>query len=157
MGVRDTFEAARASAIELRRIEHEAALRRSTIGVGGHSYEYHPKSGILDPSRKVIDLLDWEMEQEGGDGLRACISDARIILAGAARIIDPLAVDALRSYYTEGRSIRTVADSLRTHAPELGDMGDTERARIVGKAIERTVAFLEQIGYAHLRDMGLPH
>lgn len=157
MGVRDTLEAARASTIDLRRIEERTEILRQNIGVQGHSYEFHAKVGILDPSRQIDALLDWQDEHEGIEGLQECIEEARTIIEGAARIIDPLAVEALLGYYVEGKSMHAVAARLLVFAPTLEEMGETDRLQVVHAALEQTVSYLEGIGYARLRALGLPH
>ena len=157
MGVRDTLEAARESARDLQRIEERAELLRGSIGVQGHSYDFHAKVGILDPMRQVDALLDWQEEHEGIEGLKVCIEEARILIDGAARILDSLSIEALRGYYIEGRSIHAVVARLYPFSPTLMGMGEKDRQKVVQAAIDHTTEFLESVGYAHLREMGLAY
>lgn len=155
--VREVLEAAREAALEIRKLEEQAELRREAIGVQGHnSFEVHAKSGILDPSRRIDELLDWQNEQVGIAELQDPISEAYVIVAGIERISDSLTVEVTTRYYLQAESwssiARDLADVRRVDA--LLDLSRLEQVRLLSKALDISMQQWEQIGIAHLREMG---
>ena len=162
--VREVLEAARDAAIAIRRIEEEAEVRREAIGVQGHTYGIHSKNGILDPMRKVDELLDYQREQVDALDLRQPIDDAWEIVAGMEKVSDGLSVELVTRYYLQGESWREIVDGYRrgsvTMPPicervaELEGIPRQKQFRWLAQAMDVKIGELEDIGIAHLREMG---
>lgn len=155
MTVRDVLEASLEAAIEIRRIEEATQIRREAIGVQGHSYGFHSKSGILDPSRKIIELIAWEEEQVSSDELRGPIDDAYDIVCGIATISDDLTVEIVTRRYLQGESWVEIARDLESRDVEVlqGKPRD-KQVKLLVKVMDADIELWERIGIAHLREMG---
>lgn len=142
--------------MEIRRIEEEAEVRRLSIGVQGHSYDVHPKSGILDPSRKIDDLIEWELEQVNVDELMDPITDAYEIVAGAERVSDSLSVEVVVRYYLQAEPWTMIARDLADHRHIKGLQGVNRGKQILRlmAAVDALIDQWELIGIAHLKEMG---
>ena len=157
MTVREVLDAAREAALEIRRLEEQAEMRWQAIGVQGHnSFEVHPKSGILDPMRHVIEYLDWSEDAIDTEGLNEPINDAYEILRGIEHVADPLSVELATRYYLQAESWPSIARDLGEvrHIEALADLDRSEQIRILIKAMEEAVAEWDRIGIAHLKEMG---
>lgn len=156
MTVRDVLEASLEAAIEIRRIEETTQIRREAIGVQGHSYGFHSKSGILDPSRKIVDLIMWEEEQVSSEDLRGPIDDAYEIVCGIATISDDLTVEIVTRRYLQGESWVEIARDLADarHIDTLQGLTRKQQVDLMSKAIDADMELWDRIGIAHLREMG---
>ena len=154
MKVREVLEAARECALAIRRNEELAELRRLSIGVQGHSYDVHSKSGILDPSRKIDDILDWEMEQNE-EIPREPIEEAWEIVSGAEHVSDSLTIEIMTRYFLQAESlVELVRDfAVDRNMKSLQGLTRKEQVKVVSKTIEETIEQWESIGIAHLKDM----
>ena len=153
--VREALEAARSAAIELQSVKQTEALMRSHIGVGGHSYEAHPKVGIFDPSRKIVGLLAWEESSADTSHLEAIIGEGRQIVDGAAEWCDPLGLEVLTRYYLHGEALTRISRNLGNRLGGVLPYDPGERDKVVRRALQATVDGLEGVGMARLRQ-GLP-
>lgn len=154
MTVREVFLAAREAAIEIRKIEEQAQVKRDAIGVQGHGYETHSKSGILDPSRKILDLIEWEESQVNSDELQSPIDDAYELLAGIQTVADDLSVEITSRYYLQAESWNEIARSLETRVESLAGLGRGKQVSLLAKTMDAAMEQWERIGIAHLREMG---
>lgn len=157
MTVREVLDAAREAALEIRRMEEQVEIRRQAIGVQGHnSFEVHPKSGILDPMRHVIEYLDWSEDAIDTEGLNEPIDDAYEIMRGVERVADPLSVELATRYYLQAESWPSLARDLGDvrHIDTLSDLSRSDQISILVKAMEEAVAEWDRIGIAHLKEMG---
>ena len=127
---------------------------RLSIGVQGHTYGVHSKSGILDPARKIDELLVWEQEKIDTDELRGPIEDAAELVAGAEHISDGLMVEVTTRYYLQAESWVEIARALDRRGIEyLSGHVRKEQIKILQGALKDAVKQWEQIGIAHLREM----
>lgn len=160
MTVREVLDAAREAAIEMRRIEEEAEARRSGIGVQGHTYGFHAKNGILDPMRKVDDLIAWQEQQVSSAELGKPIAEAYEILCGIEKVSDSMTVEVMTRYYCKGESMKSIIDgtgdtpALSKRIGSLSDMTRPQQFRTLERAMRTVIDFCESIGIAHLREMG---
>lgn len=152
--VREVFLAAREAAIEIRKIEEQAQVKRDAIGVQGHGYETHSKSGILDPSRKILDLIEWEESQVNSDELQSPIDDAYELLAGIQTVADDLSVEITSRYYLQAESWNEIARSLEPRVESLAGLGRGKQVSLLSKTMDAAMEQWERIGIAHLREMG---
>lgn len=153
--VREVLEAAREAALSIRRGEEVAELRRRSIGVQGHGYDVHSKSGILDPTRKIDSVLDWEMEQAASPELNIPIEEAYEVVRGAEKITDPLTIEVVTRYYLQAESYVELARDLadRRGVEGLKGLGRRRQVDVLRAAIDNVVRSWERIGIAHLKDM----
>ena len=154
MTVREVFEAAREAAIEIRKLEEQAQAKRDAIGVQGHGYESHSKSGILDPSRKILELIEWEQEQINSDELRLPIDEAYELLEGARHVSDSLSIEIALRYYLQGESWVEIAKSLEQRVESLVGLNRSSQIKVIVSAMDAEMGEWERIGIAHLREMG---
>lgn len=165
MTVREVLQAARDAAVEIRTLEEQAEIRRQLIGVQGHNnFEVHPKMGVLDPMRHVIDLMDWQDEIIDRGDLRAPIEDAFILVKGISHICDGLTLEIVTRYYLQGESWREIVDGYERDGEKMPPIEERTDAlknvprakqfdwlkKAMGMAIEQW----ERIGIAHLKEMG---
>lgn len=156
MTVLEVLEAAREAAVEIRRIEERAEVRRQLIGVQGHnSFEVHPKTGVLDPMRHVIELMDWQQETNVQD-LQDPIHEAAELVDGAEKLVDSLTVEVMARYYLQAESWNSIARDLgekRRLEPLVG-LDRHSQATMLERALNAVVAQLESVGIARLKEMG---
>ena len=158
--VLEVFEAARDAARRMRSIEEESAIRRERVGVQGHGYEVHAKSGILDPMRKVDDLLDWQEDQESTLGLEALIDEAWDVLCGIATLGDDFAVELVTRHYLQCESWASIAYGVDGARPmyerveALKGVPRNKHAEYLRKAFRAVLPEWERIGIAKLKQMG---
>lgn len=152
--VREVFQAAREAAIEIRKVEEQAQVKRDAIGVQGHGYETHSKSGILDPSRKILELIEWEETQVNSDDLREPIDDAYELLKGIQTIADDLSVEITSRYYLQAESWQEIARSLEPRVESLAGLNRSRQVSLLSKTMDAAMDQWERIGIAHLREMG---
>lgn len=160
MTVRELLNAARDSAVELRRIDEEAELKREAIGVQGHGYGMHSKVGIRDPARRIDELLDWENAQRTMPDITAPIDEAWDVMSGVSLVTDDATLDVAVRYYLQGESWREIVDGHNGSKPAsemfdgLTGMRRDEQLKILPKAMDETVGHWEAYGIAHLKEMG---
>lgn len=158
MTVLEVLEAAREAAVEIRRFEEQAEIRRQLIGVQGHnSFEVHAKTGILDPMRHVIELMDWQQESEEDVlELRDPIDEAYELVAGAETVTDSLSIEVITRYYLQAESWNSIARDLgdRRHVEPLVGMDRKSQVSLLERALAAVVRDLETIGIARLKEMG---
>lgn len=155
MTVIEVLKAAREAAMEIRRIEEQSELMRLSIGVQGHSYDVHSKSGILDPSRKIDELLTWEQEKIDTEDLRSPIDEAWVLIMGASHVSDSLAIEVMTRYYLQAESYVEIARDLsdNRHIESLRSLNRKEQIKVLTTTMDVAVGQWEQIGIAHLREM----
>ena len=153
MSVYDTLAASRDAAIELSHIESRGRMLRDAIGVHGHTYDVHPKNGILDPMRRVVDLVAWEDESRGAEALRLTLDDGAELVRGASVICDHLGVEVLRRYYLQGEPMEHIAADVGPRVKELADLEPHECAKVLEGALRGVVRDLEDAGVARLRQL----
>lgn len=165
MTVREVLEAAREAAVEIRKLEEQMEFRRQAIGVQGHNnFEMHAKSGILDPMRHVIELMDWQSEYVGRGDLQAPINDAYQLICGISHITDDFTVEVVTRFYLQGESWREILegyehDGVRmppiTERTNLFDgLRRSDQTTILKRAMSNAIDAWESIGIAHLKEMG---
>lgn len=163
MKVREVLDAARDAALEIRRIDEEAEVRRQSIGVQGHnSFEFHSKAGILDPSRKIDELLDWQSEMVEESDLLKPIDEAWVIVCGMQKVTDDFTVEIITRYYLQAESWREIV--IGNKAMGIAPMSDRreswrdlscgDQEKLLAKSVSCTISKLEEIGIAHLKEMG---
>lgn len=150
MTPRDVFEAARECAIDIREHNRMLEQRRSCIGVQGHSYEVHSKSDILDPMRKVDDLIEWERANDVTD-LEEQIEEARTMARG---IPDPLMAEVTERFYCDGESMDAIAIDVGARVGALVALPHYRRVAALEQALRISVAELDHVGIAKLKQMG---
>lgn len=161
MTVREVLEAAREAAIEIRRIEEEAVIRRELIGVQGYSIGIHPKTGIFDSTAKIDAFVDWQAERISSAELRRPIDEAYEVIAGMERVIcDPVTIEVMTRYYCQGETYKAIIDG-EGDMPALTDRTDvldgltrTDQFRCLQKAVSAVVAECETVGIARLKEIG---
>lgn len=160
MTVREVLEAARDAAIEIRRIEDEAEIRRESVGVQGHTYGFHPKNGILDPSRKIVDLIDWQESQIADAELERPITEAGDVIAGLRKMADPMTIEVITRYYLEGETFKDIIDgdgrkpALTDRTDVLDGIDRTAQFRYVQETVRSLIGMSESIGIARLKELG---
>lgn len=161
LSVRELLEIAREAAVKMRQIDEQVEIRRQMIGVQGHnSFEVHAKSGILDPMRHVIDLMEWQESLEEIPDLNAPIEEAYSIMAGIAKIADGVTVEVVTRYYLQGMSLREIVDGCDGYPPlsertdGLDGLPKQKQLSWVKKAMDLAIDQWELIGIAHLKEMG---
>lgn len=158
--VLEVFEAARDAARRMRAIEEESTIRRERVGVQGHGYEVHAKSGILDPMRKVDDLLDWQDDQENTLGLEALIDEAWDVIGGIATLGDDFAVELVTRHYLYCESWAHMvrggdgARPMDERVEMLKGIPRDRQAKYLRKAFREVLPEWERIGIAKLKQMG---
>ena len=161
MTVREMLEAAREAAIEVRRIEEEAVIRREAIGVQGYSIGVHPKTGIFDSTARIDAFVDWQAERVSSAELRRPIAEAHELMAGISRVIcDPVTIEVMTRYYCEGETYRSIIDG-DGRVPALTDRTDvldgltrTEQFSCLQRAVSAVVSQCEAVGIARLKEIG---
>lgn len=160
--VAEVLEAAREAALEIRRIEEQAEIRIQAIGPQGYSLGVHAKTGILDPMRKVDELMDWQESERDKFNLLPPIDEAWDMLAGAAKIASDIDVEIVTRYYLQAESIVEIVRGSRDGsvppiAKRIGEMADMslkDQVEVIEATIREDVAAWESIGIAHLKEMG---
>lgn len=153
MTVREVLDAAREAALEIRRIEEEAELRRESVGPQGHGYEAHPKTGILDPMRHVDDLIEWELAQVNVAELQEPIAEAAEIVAGIDKIGDHNVTETVTRYYLQGESWHEVVVAMEDRA-NLSGLPRKTQIKCLKEALKPSMELWESIGIAKLKEMG---
>lgn len=165
MTVREVLQAARDAAVEMRRIDEQAEIRRQLIGVQGHnSFDVHGKSGILDPMRHVIELMDWQEEVVSKDDLQVPIDEAYQIVKGISHISDGLTLEVVTRYYLQGESWGEIINGYERDGEKmppisertdvLAGVSKAKQHKWLSKAMSMAIDEWERIGIAHLKEMG---
>lgn len=154
MKVVEILSQAREAVLEIRRIEEQAEVRRSEIGVQGHDYGAHGKNGVLDPMRKVDDLLDWQNDHIERSGLMELIDEAQEIIDGIAEIADDATVEAVTRYYLQAEPWDEIAHDMARHNKSLSKMKPSILVKCLRQAVSTSIQGCEQIGVAKLKKLG---
>lgn len=141
MTVSEIIRRAKESARRLEEIAQLKTLMISHIGVQGHAISHVSCGSVLDPSRKIIDVLDsFESLDVETAACMADVSDADVILEG------------VRRSFNDGD---TVADVLDAHVhghdnAEIARWANVDESVVCG-ILDRGLKVLDGIGVAHLR------
>ena len=162
MTVGEVLDAARDAAVEIRRIDEQAELRLQAVGPQGYSLGVHSKNGILDPMRKVDELMDWQDSEMDKTELLAPIDEAWDVLMGAQKVSSDLDVEIVTRYYLQAESLReiVVGSKVRKVPPiaqrveSMAKLSFKEQAKVLERAMKESIASWDQIGIAHLKEMG---
>lgn len=165
MKVKEVLETAREAAIKKRQLEEQAEIRRQSIGVQGHnSFEVHAKSGILDPMRHVVELMDWQDELVCEEDLDAPIMEAYEIVAGIERISRGVIVETTMRYYLQGESWRDIVDGyersgirmtpIYEREEHLKGLSKSKQTEWLQAELDKSMEKWEKIGIAHLKEKG---
>ena len=129
--------------MEIKRIETRTQEMIDRIGVQGHSYEHVNISGVLDPMRKVVDLLDWEARAK--EQLSECereIAMGWAIVAGIDALGFGTHARILSGYYLEANSWETVSKDVGIAVEDC-------------RAFARTACEVcDGVGIARLKELG---
>lgn len=161
MSVREVLEIAREASVKRRQIDEQIELHRQSIGVQGHnSFEVHAKTGILDPMRRVVELMEWQESLRELPDLNAPIAEAYAIMRGVERIADGVTVEVVTRYYLQGASLREIIDGFDGYPPlsertdGLDGIPRPKQFVWLRKAMDLAIDQWERIGIAHLKEMG---
>lgn len=141
MKASDVFVRSREAALRIRAIEAEKRELMDRIGVQGHTYGAHAKNGILDPMRKVDDMIDSTADLD--DEISECMKDvdeAWSLIRGIYALCpyDDAGLLVTRRYVRA----ETIADISAT---------TTYPKSIVSKALEQILAWCDEVGIARLK------
>lgn len=164
MTVREVLQAAREAAVEIRTMEEQAQIRREAIGVQGHGYGFHSKTGILDPTRKIDELMLWEEERVGADHLREPIDEAWDVIAGATRIADDVTIQVVTRYFMQAESWSEIVSGLTRDGQRMPPMSESvealrgkphaDQVTMLSASVFACIGEWESIGIARLKEMG---
>ena len=155
MTIREMLSQARDAALEIRRIEMEADERIGSIGVGARSFEAHGALGsVLDPMRKVDELLDWQAGQIDSAGLVGQIEDAAEIVSGIRASGDEMAAEIALRYFVRAEPMTEIAADLKGRSDATAEMDDAEAASVMLRALEKWLCCWDGVGVARLREIG---
>ena len=154
--VREVLEAARDAALQIRRIEEEFELKRQAIGPQGYSVGPHSKNGVLDPMRKVDEMLDAQDELVDIAELQDPLDEAWDVVSGMSHIVDDLTVELATRYYLQAESWTSIARDLADERKlkVLVGMPRGEQAALLSKTMDAAIDGIEYLGIAHLKEMG---
>jgi len=154
--VREILDAARDAALQIRRIEEELELKQQAIGPQGYSVGPHSKNGILDPMRKVDEMLDAQHELADVAELQEPLDEAWDVVRGIEKIADSLTVELVIRYYLHAESWSVIARDLsdNRHVESLVGITRSEQIVLLSKTMDVAISQWEQTGIAHLREMG---
>ncbi len=135
------FVRSREAALRIRSIEAEKRELMERIGVQGHTYGSHAKNGILDPMRKVDDLIDGtaDMDAEIAECMKD-VDEAWDLIRGIYALCpyDDAGLLVTRRYV----KAETLADiSAETMYPKS----------IVSEALDQILAWCDEVGIARLK------
>lgn len=146
---------ARDAALEIRRIEMETDERIGSIGVGARSYEAHGALGsVLDPMRKVDELIDWQSGQIDSAGLVGQIEDASEIVSGIRASGDGMAAEIALRYFVRAEPMTKIAADVKGRSDATAEMDDAAAAALMLRALEKSLCYWDEIGIARLREIG---
>lgn len=155
MTIWEMLSQARDAALEIRRIERETDERIGSIGVGARSYEAHGAMGsVLDPMRKVDELIDWQSGQIDSDGLVGQIEDAEEIVSGIRASGDGMAAEIATRYFVNAEPMEQIAADLKWIAKSTAEMDDAAAAALMLKALGKLLCYWDGVGIARLREIG---
>lgn len=154
MTVREVLEQAREAALQIRKIEEEAELRRQRIGPQGYSMGVHAKNSILDPMRKVDDLIAWETERRQDPELSGPIDYAYQLVSGIEKLADTTTLEAITRYYLQGDELPFIIRDLEQRHGFMRGADYAKQEAALTTAMDKGLSEWESIGIAHLREMG---
>lgn len=165
MTVREVLQIAREASVKKRLLEEQVEIKIQLIGVQGHnSFEVHGKSGVLDPMRHVVELMDWQEDLLKEEYLDAPIEEAYEIVCGISHITDDLTLEIITRYYLQGESLKEIVDgydryngkypSLAERTDSLKGVPRAKQFELVKKVMDVAIDQWERIGIAHLKEMG---
>lgn len=141
---REVFIAAREAAIRLRELDVRSDEMRMRIGLQGHGYGESTHGSMLDPMRKVDDLLDWEADESRAirQSSSQAIGEAEQLLRGMEALGASEAAETLRLRFVKARSASQVAAML----------GQPEA--LVVRMCDEAIDWCESVGIAKLKEAG---
>ena len=154
MTVREILETAREAALERRRIDEQSEIRRLSIGVQGHSMGFHSKSGLLDPTRKIDALIEWQEEQASGVDMGWAIDDGKELLRCIAKKADALSVEMARRYYIDAESWSEVAQAMEESIPIIKGKRRRDQVTLLSLSMDATIDEWEGFGTANIKELG---
>lgn len=109
----EILHASRDAALRVRSIEDEVVELRDRIGVQGHTYGIHSKNGILDPMRKVDDMIDQsaDLRKERAE-CHAQMLCGQLMIDGARECLSETSEYVMRQYYVRGRSVPEISRAI---------------------------------------------
>lgn len=154
--VREVLDAARDAALQIRHIEEDLELKKQAIGPQGYNVGPHSKHGILDPMRKVDEMLDAQHELVDVAELQEPLDEAWDVVHGMAKIADDLTVEMVTRYYLQAESWNSIARDLSEvrHVESLSGMRRGEQVALLSRTMDASIEQWEHIGIAHLKEMG---
>ena len=144
MTARDVFVQAREAALRIRSVEARLQEMHDRIGVQGRGGSSISIGSVLDPMRKVDDLLDWESTEYASvlESSQDAIDEARVVLRGMAAMGYKDAADALRLRYLRALSAEAVAS-------RVGHSAD-----VVEMMCETALKWCDEVGLAKIKEAG---
>lgn len=153
----EVLSAAREAAMELRKIDERTELMRQAIGPQGYHVGVHAKSGILDPTRHIDEIIDWETIQRSRPDVAGAMDEAWDVVSGIAVGYDQLVVDIVTAYYLRAESWVQVARTVSENRESLSGLDRAKQVKAIQKTLEPCMAEWERIGIARLKEMGRSH
>lgn len=143
MRARDIFNEAREARIRIDDLQERSLVMRERIGMRGRSVE-SVFTQVLDPMRKVDDLIDWESEEYHAimAASMAAIEDAEDLARGLAGMGYADAARALRLYYVNAMDLSEVCGKVG-HGTEL-----------VKLMLDTALRFIDENGIARVKEAG---
>lgn len=144
MRARDVFDGAREARMRIDALEERSMVMHERIGIQGRGMGSFA-SGVLDPMRKVDDLLDWEIEEYDAvmSSCRSALDEADALLRGLRAMGYDDAATALRLYYVDAMGLMDVCDRV-DHGPELVQM-----------MLDTALSYIDETGIAKVKEAGL--
>ena len=139
----ELFEAARQAAIEIKQIKRKSLEMHERIGVQGQSYQINSMTGVLDPMRKVDDLLEWEIKST--NEIAECnreLDKCREIVAGINALGGKMQAQIISRYYLSALGWDRVAKNFKISAEEAE------------KTAKNTLAVVDKLGIAYVKEQG---
>ena len=163
LSVRDVLEQAREAALEIRRAEEELQVQMESIGPQGYSMGVHAKHGILDPMRKVDAMIDYAETSIDYELLNQTVDEGVAVVAGIAKVSDPLTVEVVTRYYLQAESWSDIVKGnpangtkpLAERHESLSGMSNTRLTKLLKLSVNEMIDRWESIGIAHLKEMGM--
>jgi hypothetical protein len=110
--------------------------------VQGHGYDVHDKTGILDPMRKVDELLDWEsdMLSTAMQAAEEAETEARSVLVGVRLLGNEDMALTLELVYLSGLTFAEACARL------------VQEPKVVTMMCDQTFSWCDSVGLARLKE-----
>lgn len=162
MTVTELLDSARDAATKIRRMEYEDELMTARVGPQGYSMGIHSKGAVLDPMRKVDDLIDWQSRKRDLDWLQEPIDEAWDVVKGIRKLTDDFTVEIVTRYYLQAETWPEIVDGderagikpMSERVSGYEDMSRTAQISSLRSALESSLRFWNRIGIARLKRMG---